>query len=519
MGASELGYRAAKVLGRIFLMLALLLAVVFAAMALLTELLPIRIMVLLLAAEALALLLAALLTWEPSHVVRFVIGILFSAVLCMGFVLGTGFIYRALTTARIVTTVRTETASMGIYMRAEDTRDFAEIEESCLYGILAVQDRDNTDAAIADITRNYGFTPQVQEYSGLPLLLDGLFSSQVDAVILNSAYLGLFEEMAGYEDAASRLRQVRVATVERQVEETVAEPDPETEGEKAERLTGRTRSQAVDEAEASVEEEQQGMIFTVYLSGNDTRGSLQGKSRSDVNILAAVNTATHQIVLISTPRDYYVPLSISGGAKDKLTHAGIYGVDVSMETLAMLYHVNVDYYFRVNFTGFEDIIDALGGVNVPVESTFTSTDGYTFYQGVNYMDGAAALSFVRERNAFPSGDRQRGKNQMVLIRAVIDKCISPEMLLRYNEVLSAIEGCFEGSMSYEMLSTLVREQLDTGGAWNVVTYSVDGTGSSQVPWSLSQSAYVMIPDEDTLNTARGLIYQVYTGQVVTDPYG
>ena len=144
----------------------------------------------------------------------------------------------------------------------------------------------------------------------------------------------------------------------------------------ANRLQGNTK----DTDTADTTDEQDGMIFTVFISGIDSRSGLVAKSRSDVNILASVNTATHKVVLISTPRDYYVPLSISGGAKDKLTHAGIYGIDVSMDTMAMLYDVNVDYYFRVNFSGFEDIIDALGGVTVNSDYAFTAGN-YSYTQG------------------------------------------------------------------------------------------------------------------------------------------
>ena len=90
--------------------------------------------------------------------------------------------------------------------------------------------------------------------------------------------------------------------------------------------------------------------FTVYISGCDQSGSISTKGRSDVNILATINPVTKQVILISTPRDYYIPLSNSGGEKDKLTHAGIYGVDVSMDTLGKLYGTDLSLYFKVNFT-------------------------------------------------------------------------------------------------------------------------------------------------------------------------
>ena len=99
--------------------------------------------------------------------------------------------------------------------------------------------------------------------------------------------------------------------------------------------------------------------FVVYLSGVDNRGELTEKARSDVNILAVVNPSTKQVALINTPRDYYVDLA-GTNSKDKLTHAGLYGVETSMATLGNLYGVNVDQYLRINFAGFISIIDAVG---------------------------------------------------------------------------------------------------------------------------------------------------------------
>ena len=177
----------------------------------------------------------------------------------------------------------------------------------------------------------------------------------------------------------------------------------------------------------------------------------------------------------------------------------------------MLYDVNVDYYFRVNFSGFEDIIDALGGVTVNSDYAF-STGSYSYTQGANQMDGAKALAFVRERHAFAQGDRQRGKNQMALIQAVIQKAISPELLVNYNSIMDSLAGSFETSVPYDLISTLIRQQLKTGGSWSVSTYSVDGTGDSQIPYSMSQRAYVMVPDQSTVDTAKQMIQDLYDGK-------
>lgn len=255
-------------------------------------------------------------------------------------------------------------------------------------------------------------------------------------------------------------------------------------------------------------------MFSVYISGIDSRSGLIAKSRSDVNIVATVNTETRQVLLVSTPRDYYVPLPISNGQPDKLTHAGIYGIDCSMGTLEMLYETEIDYYFRVNFSGFEGIVNALGGITVDSEVAFSSGD-YSFVQGENYMDGAAALTFARERYAFASGDRQRGKNQMAVIKGVINKAISPALLTNYTSILESVAGSFEASIPYDVLAALVKQQLSDGGEWNIVSYSVDGTGASKKPYSLSTNAYVMEPDYNTVNQAIAMMEQVKNGEILS----
>lgn len=249
-------------------------------------------------------------------------------------------------------------------------------------------------------------------------------------------------------------------------------------------------------------------VITLYISGSDTREStLPERTRSDVNIIASINPETHKILLLSTPRDYYVPLSISGGVPDKLTHAGIYGVDVSMDTLEMLYGIDIPYYFRVNFTGFVDIIDALGGIEVQSDYTFDA-GGYHFAQGANQLGGDAALAFCRERYSFAEGDRQRGKNQMAVIRAAIQKAASPAILSEYSSILDSVQNNMETNVPYPLIAGLIREQLENGASWSITTYSVDGTGDTQVPYSMSSSVYVMVPDTATVDHAKELLAEV-----------
>ena len=259
--------------------------------------------------------------------------------------------------------------------------------------------------------------------------------------------------------------------------------------------------------------------FVVYLSGVDNRGDLTEKARSDVNILAVVNPTTKQAALINTPRDYYVDLA-GTDSKDKLTHAGLYGVETSMATLGNLYGVNVDDYIRINFAGFISIIDAIGGVDVYSDQAFTSvgSPGYydptTFAEGWNHLDGKSALAFARERHAFKTGDIQRGINQMKVIDAMAEKLKSPALLMSFSKLMDAMSDCFVTSLSQEQISALVRMQLGDLSSWDIQSYSVTGTGgkSSRCYSAKGQSLYVMKPDENSVNEAKALIAAVLGGE-------
>ena len=259
--------------------------------------------------------------------------------------------------------------------------------------------------------------------------------------------------------------------------------------------------------------------FVIYLSGVDTRGELTENARSDVNILAAVNPVTKRVALVNTPRDYYVDLA-GTSSKDKLTHAGLYGVETSMATLGNLYGVNVEHYIRINFAGFISIIDAVGGVDVYSDQAFTSvgSPGYydptTFAEGWNHLDGKSALAFARERHAFASGDIQRGINQMKVIDAMANKLKSPTVLMSFSKLMDAVSDCFVTSLSQEQISALVRMQLGDLANWDIESCSVTGSSgkSSQCYSAKGQSLYVMKPDESSVNKAKELIASVLGGE-------
>lgn len=249
--------------------------------------------------------------------------------------------------------------------------------------------------------------------------------------------------------------------------------------------------------------------FNVYISGIDVYGEITTESRSDVNLIATVNPKTHKILLTTTPRDYYVLIpGVSNGMRDKLTHAGVYGIDTSIATLEYLYNIEIPFYARVNFTSVIDIVDAMGGIDVESEVAFTTSKAagtvVDIQEGMNHLNGKEALAFVRERKAFPDGDHQRGKNQQALMSALIKKAVSPMILIQANEMIDGVVGNAETNMSEAQMKALIEMQLNDLKGWEIETVAASGDDSGkQYCYSYSGGPlYVCVPDETVVESIR-----------------
>lgn len=241
--------------------------------------------------------------------------------------------------------------------------------------------------------------------------------------------------------------------------------------------------------------------FNVYISGIDVYGEITKESRSDVNLIVTVNPGTHKILITTTPRDYYVTIpEVSGEYRDKLTHAGIYGIDTSIATLENLYSTEIPFYARVNFSSVIDIVNAMGGIDVESEVAFTTSKAsgkvVEIKEGINHLNGKEALAFVRERKAFPDGDHQRGKNQQILLSALIKKAISPMILVQASEMIDSVVGNAETNMSEQQIKALLKMQLNDLSGWEIESVAATGDDSGkQYCYSYSGGPlYVCVPD-------------------------
>ena len=428
--------------------------------------------------------LLVLTGWKKKKkgLIKRVIACILAVIMIAGSFLGYRYLNTANETIESVSGITVEKESVSVYVLKDDLAESIQDTAGYRYGILGETDRENTDQMLEEVNKETKTEVKPSEYTDQFALADALKNGEVQAIILNDAYVSLYEDEEDYSWFA--------------------------EGTKILKTT--VNEQKLDLSDAN---EKMPESFVMFISGIDTYGGVTERSRSDVNIMAVINRDTHKILLVSTPRDYYVPLSISGGAKDKLTHAGIYGVDVSMETLEMLYGVDIDYFFRLNFSGFIDMIDALGGIDVYSEKEFTVDPIATYHVGYNHLDGLEALAFARERYSFSEGDFQRGRNQMAVIQAVVEKCTSRALLNNYSDVMKSMEGCFQTSLTDGDIKELVKEQLENPSGWDITSIDVTGTGSRQITYSMpGRSASVVIPDMDSVEAAKTEIQKVLNGE-------
>lgn len=342
-------------------------------------------------------------------------------------------------------------------------------------------DNENIQKLIADIKTSQSKELTVEQSTSYLAAYTSLVSGEAKAIVLNSVFENIIE--SEYPDYASKIRKIYTKNITKEV------ATPKVSKNKS---------------------------FNVYVSGIDTYGPISSVSRSDVNILMTVNRDSKKILLTTTPRDSYVPIADGGNnQKDKLTHAGIYGVDSSIHTLENLYGVDINYYVRLNFTSFLKLIDLLGGVDVYNDQEFTSRHGkFHFPVGNVHLDSEQALGFVRERYSLADGDRDRGRNQQKVIVAIIQKLTSTEALKNYSDIIQGLQDSLQTNMPIETMMDLVNAQLESGGSYKVNSQDLKGTGQMGLPsYAMPDSnLYMMEIDDSSLAAAKSAIQDVMEGR-------
>ena len=245
--------------------------------------------------------------------------------------------------------------------------------------------------------------------------------------------------------------------------------------------------------------------FVLYISGIDQYGNVNTiRGRSDVNQIMVINPKTHHILMVNTPRDYYVQLTGTTGLRDKLTHAGIYGIDKSITTLESIYDVDINHYVRINFDSLIKVVDLIGGVDINSDRSFRcwTNKSVTVKKGWNHFNGKEALAYSRERLSYVDGDNHRGRNQQQVIEAIIKKLTtSDEIIKNYNSILNSLEGSFQTDIPVETITAFINYQLDEMPSWKIDTVQANGYSSWGYTYSMGYNYYlwVMEPDWGSVN--------------------
>lgn len=345
-------------------------------------------------------------------------------------------------------------------------------------------DESNINALIANIKSEKGVELTVDPVDSYQSAYENLINGSSQAMVLNSSYSSLLE--LSYNDYESNLKTIYTYKIKKAIEDTAKTTDKN--------------------------------VFNIYISGIDTSGVVSTVSRSDVNLILTVNMNTHKILMTTTPRDSYVRIPDGGADQyDKLTHAGIYGIETSVKTLENLYDIPINYYARLNFTSFVKLINALGGVTVYNDQAFTSLHGnYNFGVGnINLTSGEEALGFVRERYSLEHGDYDRGNNQLKVIQAVVEKLTSFQSVSNYSDVISTLQDSIQTNMPLNTMMSLVNEQLDSGKTFIFSSQEVTGTGSTGQLTSYAMpnaSLYMIQLDDASVAKASQAIKNVMEGK-------
>ena len=333
-------------------------------------------------------------------------------------------------------------------------------------------DKNNIEILMSALKKDKKVDVKVDDVASYQEAYDNLKSGKSKAMVLSGSYASLLESVDS--NYASNLKTIYTYKIKKKNNNSAKQVDSK--------------------------------VFNIYISGIDTYGSISTVSRSDVNIIMTVNMNTHKILLTTTPRDAYVKIP-GGGADqyDKLTHAGIYGVETSEQTLEDLYGTKIDYYARINFTSFLKLIDQLGGVTVHNDQAFTSLHGkFDFPVGDIQMNSEQALGFVRERYSLDDGDNDRGKNQEKVISAIVNKLASLKSVSNFTSIVNNLQDSVQTNISLDTINALANTQLDSGSKFTVTSQAVTGTGSTGQLTSYAMpnsSLYMMKLDDSSVESA------------------
>ncbi len=438
-------------------------------------------------------IIVILINFYSKKVVSKIILIVVTIVLSLGMGFGGYYLQKTNTMFSNITNVTStskNTVSV-IVKESSDMQDLRDIADKKV-GTLRLIGLVGTETCLEDI-ESKDIKIQQMNYDSISNLMSAFYSGEVDVVILNESYRSNVEDIEEYKNFSDNTRVIYQTTFE-------------------------TEDTNVANSVSDITEHP----FNVLITGSDSRIDISENARSDVNMVVTVNPTTNTILLTSIPRDFYVTTvcdaadGCQNGAMDKITHTGMTGINTTKRTVENLLGIEINYTVKVGFESVTKIVDALGGIDVYVEPGYAVPEllhgnGRGVTEGVNHLDGELALAYSRERYAYTEGDRQRTKNQQQVVMGIIDKMTSSSVLANYADLMDALGDTFQTTMSASEIQALIQYQMDKMPSWTVEQYMVDGTGDTLMCAELGQAAYVMVPDQTTVELAKRKIAVVMDG--------
>lgn len=386
---------------------------------------------------------------------------------------GNIYIYKTSKLFNVITDSKTD-ASKVYVVALKDHNHFSKM------GILSIGNLELQDKALKKINNTY----ELKEYSSYKEYGNALYDGKVDTLLVSDGSYSLMEESFPTFKKDTKI----IETINVEIEKNDSKEDVDIMNKP----------------------------FNIYISGKDANDLNTSLSRSDVNIIVSINPKTHQILMTGIPRDYFIPQTCQNNQRDKLTHTGLYGINCTIDSVSNYMNIPIDYYVQVNFNSLVNVVDALGGITIDCPIEFTSLHGnYHFTVGKNDMNGLQALGFVRERYSFVDGDRERSRNQMRVLTAIINKAMTPSIIIKYPQFMDALSDSFKTNLTQKQMTSFIKEQIQHASKWDIQQIQVNGTGSMVVSPALGFEVYVMQPNEETVKNATRLINKINSGEKIT----
>ncbi|MDO4467696.1 MAG: LCP family protein [Bacillota bacterium] len=443
----------------------------------------------------LAAILAAdlfMLNWKNKNLFVSVVAYVCSAAIIACSCFGSYVFNMTFTTLENMTTTKNSSDETTHYVKLYALSDFTQKKldgiEGQTIGVLKNYSRKYVEKALRELF-DQGYHFKITEYDSSIEMMNNFKGKAINYIMMDETYLPTIEDYEGFEEITDLMIELYSYAFKVKLEDT--------------------SKQAVDVTTTP---------FTVLVSGSDSRVGIEEVARSDVNMVICINPVTHIVLMISIPRDYYVEtaceekMGCAVGKMDKLTHTGLHGIGTTEATIEKFLNVEINYNATVTFNTVTKLVDALGGITIANSEEVTLND-HKYEVGNIRVNGEQALRYARERYSYASGDRQRGKNQMAVVKGIIKKMLSPQLLKNFSGIMNAISGTFRTNMEVSDMMKLVNKQLEDNPSWKIYQYSLDGNSGTDYAYELGDYASVMYPNEETIHRAKTDIQAIYNGEV------